>query len=230
MKMVRRSVIAILLLVASKAFAQVAQVTMRFDHAQVSPNHYTLNIREDGTADYESYDDDESDRDHYRRTFVVSAETRDAAFAIAKKAGYFKGDFAYKKKNIAFTGKKTLAYERNGLKHETSFVWSENEDIREVADLFQAISITLEAEQRLRHMRRFDKLGLNAELASLEQRAERGWLREIHLIAPLLKEISSDASVVSPARARASRLLAKAEMGPQPVTVPSVGKPDKAGN
>jgi hypothetical protein len=204
------------------AFAQQPQVTLKFDYAQIRPNHYTLNIRADGTADYESYDDDsQGEDDHFRRSFVVSAETRELVFDAAEKLNYFRGEFDFKKHKVAFTGQKTLIYSVNGKTQSTSFNWSENEQIQKVTELMQAISITLEAEQRLRYLRRFDKLGLNAELASLEKRNEMGWLKELHLIAPCLQEISNDTTIVSIARTRAGRLMKLAQSGPQPEQKPA---------
>jgi hypothetical protein len=199
------------------AYAQQPQVTLKFDYGQTKPNHYTLNIRSDGTADYESYDDDSAGEDeHFRRSFVVSGETRDMVFAAAEKLNHFRGDFDFKKHKIAFTGKKTMIYSANGKSESTSFNFSENELLQKTMEQMEAISVTLEAEQRLRFLRRFDKLGLNTELGTLEKRAELGWLKELHLIAGCLQEISNDTSVVSVARTRAMRLMKLAASGPQP--------------
>ena len=79
-----------------------------------------------------------------------------------------------------------------------------------LTDLFQGISGTLEEEPVLQRLRRYDPLGLNAELGKMEKLADSGWLRELNLISPMLKEIAEDGRIMGVARKRAQHLLSKA--------------------
>ena len=60
------------------------------------------------------------------------------------------------------------------------------------------------------YLHRFDKLGLEDELKGMEDAAESHNLAELQIIAPTLKSIADDTTVLNIARQRAKRLLAKA--------------------
>ena len=192
-------------------------VTFAFDNPQINPTHYEITIDSQGKAVYRSRYNEEigtvyGDAD---REFSVAPATKERIFALANAANQFEGDFQFKKHRIAFTGDRTLTYSAADAKHTTSFTWSETPSIQELSSLLEGISATLEAEPRLRHLRRFDRLGLNEQLAKLEKLAQGGWLREAQLLAPVLKELAGDSSVMNIARQRAQRLLALAQSGPQ---------------
>jgi hypothetical protein len=59
-------------------------------------------------------------------------------------------------------------------------------------------------------LHRFDKLGLEDELKGMENAAESHNLAELQIIAPTLKSIADDTTVLNIARQRAKKLLAKA--------------------
>ena len=61
------------------------------------------------------------------------------------------------------------------------------------------------------YLHRFDKLGLEDELKGMENAAENHNLAELQIIAPTLKSIADDTTVLNIARQRAKRLLAKAK-------------------
>jgi hypothetical protein len=73
------------------------------------------------------------------------------------------------------------------------------------------LSNTIEHGRKLQFLRRFDKLGLEAELRVMEDAAESHTLVEIQLIAPTLESIAEDHTILNIARQRAHRLLAKAK-------------------
>ena len=73
--------------------------------------------------------------------------------------------------------------------------------------MFQGIASTLHGEAELIRLRKFDKLGLDAQLKLMEDQAKSGWLKEIGVITQVLNEIKSDPKVMGMARTRAERLL-----------------------
>ena len=181
-----------------------------FDHPDVQVTHYQIDVAADGAAHYESRirgHEKGSSEDEVSRDFTVSPETRTKLFALAKAANNLDGDFNFSKHKIAFTGNKTIILTDAGGTHTTKIVWSENQQIMSLIEVFEGISGTLEEEPTLQRLRRFDRLGLNAELAKMERLANSGWLREINLISGVLKDIASDSSIMSLARRRAERLL-----------------------
>ena len=228
-----RTFLALLLLVAAAAFAQtpnleprrpdnpaVPTVTFSFDWPSIEPHHYSVVVDSTGRAAYESLtagglaaetvaeeSDKPAENEPYDVKFTVSAATRNRIFELAKQLNYFQGDFDFKKHKVAFTGNKTLVYAEGNKRYQTSYNWSENPAIEELTNLFNGIANTEEAARRLEQLRRFDKLGLNQELARMEDMSQSHSLAELQSIAPLLQELASDPAVMNIARQRAQKLL-----------------------
>lgn len=187
-----------------------------FDHPDMPVAHYEIELSSDGAAHYESKSRGQEKgtfEEGLSRDFVVSAKTRDRIFALAKSANDLDGAFDFTKHKIAFTGNKTITLADSQGIHTAKLVWSENQQVMALVELFQGISGTLEEEPVLQRLRKFDRLGLNAELAKMEKLAESGWLRELNLISGVLKEIASDQQIMGLARKRAERLLKLAAPG-----------------
>lgn len=177
-----------------------------------TPQTYTITVHSTGTARYISSnparpaENREADPE-YSTEFVMSEPGRTKVFNLAKQAGYFNGDFDYKKHTLAFTGTKTLTYADISHNYQTTFNWSENPAIDQLARLFSGISSTVEHGRKLVFLRRFDKLGLEAELKGMESEAQSGFLAELQIIAPTLESLANDSSILHIARVRAQRLL-----------------------
>jgi len=183
-----------------------------------TPQGYTITVSQTGSAKYVSRNptkppDGNGQRDDdYEQEFTISPASRDKIFVLAQQLGYFNGDFAYRKHVVATTGKKTLSYADAVHNFQTQYDYSENPAIEELTSLFSGISNTIEYGRRLQFKRRFDKLGLEAELKGMEHMAESQNLAELQLIAPLLENLANDSSVLNIARQRARRLLAQAKV------------------
>jgi hypothetical protein len=190
--------------------ASLPAVSFVFDHPQMEVPHYEFQIDAMGKGTYKSKakaDEQSGPAETLNREFNISPEAQSRIFDLAKEANYFDGKFDFTKTKIAFTGTKILSYSDQTRNGSTTYNWTENKAITELTRIFQGMSATLEAEPRLRHLRRFDKLGLNAELARLEQAANSGFLTQIGLIGDCLQEIAHDGSVMGMARKRAEHLL-----------------------
>jgi hypothetical protein len=137
-------------------------------------------------------------------------------FDLAKTVNYFNGDFEFKKHKIAYSGDQWLGYIAPGVSHRTHFTFSQNPSIQQLSQLFRGLSATLEWEAKLQHQRRYDRLGLNQSLNQMEQQAKNGQLKELDVIAPLLRELAQDPQVMNIARQRAERLLQIAQTPPLP--------------
>ena len=203
-------------------------ITFTFDFPQSRPEHAVVMVDAGGRARYQSSGPlfaDSSDADPFSADFTMSAATRDRIFALAAQLDYFHGDFDYKKHRIAFTGTKTLEYTAAGKSSSTSYNWSEDLGVRELTAIFQDIVNTQESARRLLFLRRFDRLGLDAQLQSMEEMAKSDTLGELQSIAPLLRQIADDPGVMHVARERASRLWARTQPvadspGPPPSASP----------
>ena len=178
-----------------------------------TPQSVTIEVLANGAAKYSSRDPGKNDdeADEYHTEFTVSRERCDKLFRYAGEANYFQGDFTFKKHAVASTGKKTLTYVDASRHFNTTYDYSEHKAIQEITSIFMGISNTIEHGRKLQFLRRFDKLGLEAELKVMEDAAESHSLVEMQLIAPTLESIAEDAAILNIARQRAHRLLAKAK-------------------
>jgi hypothetical protein len=216
-----RTAIAMVLLCGFLMFAQnqeepshPAEPNVIFDQywEAATPQNFTITLRASGAAKYVSRNptrtpqgEEAADPD-YLLEFTMIPANRDRVFTLAKALNYFNGNFDYKHK-VAFTGTKTMIYADPVRYFKTSYNYSVNKDIDELTRLFQGISNTIEHGRKLQFVRRFDKLGLERELKGMEELARNGYLAEIQIIAPTLRSIANDSSVLHIARERAQRLL-----------------------
>jgi len=190
--------------------------TITFDRVweAYTPQSVNITVQATGPAKYISRNPfkppEEAGPDpDYLLEFTMSPANAEKLFRDAKAANYFNGDFRFKKHTVSSTGKKTLTYADPARHFETTYDYSENKAIQEITDIFLGISSTIEHGRKLQFLRRFDKLGLEAELKGMENAAENHNLAELHIIAPTLESIANDATVLNIARQRARRLLAK---------------------
>lgn len=216
--MVRASHVACLLtllaaFVHSQASPEQATVTFSLDFPGSHPEHYSLQVRSDGKARYESSGrpaSDSEEADSFDYEFTLSPAARQRVFDLAAKAGYFHRDLDSHRKNIAFTGKKTISYKDARRSGESTYNYSPDPAVQELTDLFQSLSATLEFGHRLEYNRRYQKLALDEELRQAEEMAHGTPPVELQAIAPILEQIIADSSVINVTRARAQRLLDRA--------------------
>jgi hypothetical protein len=221
----KRASLILFLLVSTAALALLGQEaqqnpvrpTITFDRVweAYNPQNVTFTVQSTGSARYVSRNpftppEPGADPD-YTLDFTLSSRSQEKLFRDAREANYFNGDFSYKRHVVASTGKKTLTYSDPVRHFSTTYDYSDNKAIQEITNLFSGISNTIEHGRKLVYLRRFDKLGLEDELKAMEDAAESHNLAELQIIAPTLKSIADDATVLNIARQRAKRLLAKAK-------------------
>ncbi len=195
-----------------------AVVTFTIDFPTSQPEHYSIRVQSDGLARYQSSgrrspDSDETDsheNDNFGLDFTVAAETRQKIFELAAKAGYFQKDVDSHQKDLAFTGKKTLAYKDARRSGESTYNYSHKPAVQDMTSLMQSLSATLEFGHRLQYDHHYQKLALDEELKRMEGLARTNDLIEVAAIQPILDQIIADQSVINVTRARAQRLLKRA--------------------
>ncbi len=202
-------------LCCAMGFGQAQQPTITFtlDFPQSVPEHYSITVHADGKAQYASsgrLSPDSDQTDSFTFDFLVSSDLRQKLFELAKRAKYFQHDADSRRKNIAFTGKKTLVYKDAEHSGTTTFNYTTDAAVQQLTNLFQGLSSTLETGHRLEYAHRYQKLALDEELKRAEEMAQTNPPVDLQAIAPILKQIVSDGSVMNVARARAQRLLALA--------------------
>ncbi len=187
-------------------------VTFTLDFPGSEPSHYVISVSADGHA---SYDSDgklspESEGDPFHLDFSMSSETRQRVFEMAQRAHYFQGEINSKKKNLASTGSKTLTYKDSARSTSAAYNYSPVTAVQQITQLFQSLSATLEFGRRLQYYHHYQKLALDEELKRMETAATGSGLEEMSAVVPILQAIASDTTVINPVRARALRMIERA--------------------
>ena len=116
-------------------------------------------------------------------------------------------------KKLAQTGKKTLTVRLAGKISTCSFNYSDDKRMQEAVNAFSGIDVTVEEAPRLAHLRRFDRLGLDAEIGSFLDAVKSGRAIELGNLAPMLRTLAGDGDLMERVRNRATDLLAMADAG-----------------
>lgn len=189
-----------------------AVVSFTLDFPGSEPSHYVISVASDGHGTYESNGklSNEADDETFRLEFVFSPAVRSRIFDLAKKAKYFQGELDSKKRGLASTGMKTLAYKSGSTANQGAYNYSTLPAVQQLTALFQNLSTTLEYGRRLDYFRRYQKLALDEELKRMEESSKNGNIEELSAVVPTLRQIVGDTSVMNVTRARARRLIALA--------------------
>jgi hypothetical protein len=191
-------------------------VTFEQDWKVADPQWYQIAINSSGESSYTSKPLEkasESPGDPYHMRFIASAATREKVFELAKSLNNFQGNFETRAK-VAQTGKKTLTFKQGPKETSTSLNYSDNQLMNQLITIFQKISSTFELAQKLDFDMRFDKLGVDRDLKSMERLDKDDQLGELQVVAPMLERIANDNGIMNIARQRARRLLEKSRPGP----------------
>ncbi|MGC2183986.1 MAG: hypothetical protein WA637_11945 [Terriglobales bacterium] len=187
-------------------------MTITLDFPGSEPSHYAISVSSDGHATYDSDGklSPDSEGDPFHLDFSMSAETRQRVFDLAERAHYFQGEINSRKKNLASTGNKTLTYKDSGRSTSATYNYSPVAAVQQITQLFQSLSTTLEFGRRLQYFHRYQKLALDEELKRMEEAATGTGLEELAAVMPILQAIAVDSSVINPVRARAQRMMERA--------------------
>lgn len=194
---------------AHGAVPERATVTFTLDFPQSTPEHYSIAVSADGHVRYESNAKitQDADEEMYRAEFEISPQNREKVFEYAKEAQYFAGKIDSGNSKLALTGTKILSYQDNEKSNTARYNFSKLEPVRQLTALFQGMAGTCEYGRRLAYYHHYQKLALDDELKRMEAEAKINELAEIQAVAPTLREIAGDASVMNVVRARAQGLI-----------------------
>jgi hypothetical protein len=220
-----RSLSAVLLLLLSAAGLSQTQpaaseVSFHFERMGLPVPKFTLTVDEAGTARYEADevatsrgtpDADPPPTQHISRTVTLSKASTEKIFANALALDRFNTTCASKAKNIADTGTKTLHYSGDGGEGSCTYNFSENKPVMALTELFLGVARTLDIGRRLDFQHRFDRLGLDATIASLASEVDAGRAVEVGVITPTLRSLADDSEVLQRVRQRAAQLLQVAQ-------------------
>ncbi len=215
----RHVMLAAALCAAAICFAQqppapdqpkVATVTYSRDWPQVTPQHYAISVDQTCAASYESSTDwpvlpSADDRGVLK--FTMSPKNCHRVFALAEKLKFFSGHYDYHPGQIANTGTKTLKFVDAGHNNQTSYNYSIDPHVQEITKIFSDTAETIQLGAKIARDHYYDKLGLDADLHTLEENSRADNLAEVQVIAAELQHVADDATVVIMARRRAQAVL-----------------------
>lgn len=187
-------------------------IDFTFEHPQMQPSRYTITVNESGAGHYVSQpgaassDDDVLPAPVDRPIQLDSALTADL-FRYARGHNFFAVRCNNDHGRLAFTGNRTLAYSGPDGQGSCSFVWAADPALERLSDQLGAVALTLEIGRRLDVELRHDRLGLDAELQSLEDAAKDHRAEDLANIAGQLHAIADDQEVMNRARKRAQTLV-----------------------
>ena len=222
---------AVPLLLAAAACAQPAtpsatpRATIVFEYTRpgLSVPHFVLTLTEDGSGTYAAEVAPAPVRGYpaaadaeptpVRRSLSVSAPAVAAIFASARSLDLFHVECASPAKNIADSGAKKLTYTGPDGTGSCAYNYSELKPVVAMTTQFLAIAATLDEGRALDFKHRFDRLGLDAEIASLARQSGEGQAVELLNIKPTLEAIASDHALLERVRLAAAKLLERAGAG-----------------
>ncbi|HEX4309944.1 MAG TPA: hypothetical protein VHZ25_07935 [Acidobacteriaceae bacterium] len=191
-----------------------AQIVFTFDHPQLQPAHYTFTVDETGAGRFVSKPGPVSDASDgvyptpVDRPIVLDDVLRGELFRYARAHRYFASICATAQTNLAFTGNKTFTYSGPDGNGSCTFVWAADPILQRLTEELGAVAFTIEEGRRLDVEVRHDRLGLDAELATLQDAVKDRRASGLPNIADELHAIADNEQVMDRARKRALSLLA----------------------
>ena len=198
-----------------------AHIVFTFEHPQLQPSQYTITIDETGAGRFASKPGPVSDPTDgvfptaLDRSILLDDTLRAELFTYARSHSFFATRCTTTKTSLAFTGNKTLSYTGPDGSGSCTFVWAEDPTLQRLADQLGAVAFTLEEGRRLDLEVRHDRLGLDAELASLQDAFKDHRASDLPNIADQLHAIAGNDQVMDRARKRAQALLSCCENPPK---------------
>lgn len=202
-----------------------AQVQFSLDRAGMDVSHYVISVHEDGSGTYEAtalpatlssrYGTERAAAapEQIHRELHLSSAGTAKIFAGAHAMNLFRASCASKAKNIADTGRKMLSYEGPEGRGSCVYNYSDSKTVTALTEHFQGLAYTIDEGRRLEFRHRYDRLGLDQEMATLLAQSDAGRAPELGVIAPVLESLVADGDLLERVRLRARTLLERAQAG-----------------
>jgi hypothetical protein len=193
-----------------------AVVQMDFDHPGLTPSHWTLTIHADGSGHFRA--GGAAAQGEKPRTITVTEVDREVSWEPGFAAGVlaraqrhrFFQQRCESRNQVAFTGTKTLRYDGPGGQGACTFNYSDDKEIQDLSEELRAAAEIVLYGARLEMLLQHDRLGLDAELESLEASVKEDKHPQLCAIREILQRLASDTALMERVRKRARGLLALA--------------------
>ena len=144
------------------------------------------------------------------RDIVISPQTTARLFERVHSSDHLR-TCESREKNIADSGAKTLSYTGADGSAQCTYNYTENKAVAYITETFEGIAQTLDEGRSIELKHRYDRLGLDQELAQFADAVKEGRAIEIATIAPVLQSLLDDTQVMERVRKRAAGLLVGAK-------------------
>ena len=192
---------ALLFFAVTAGVAAEPRITFIKSFPASTPAYESVSVQRSGALIYKEAVNDQQ---------PLSAQLQDSdtqqLFQMAEKLNYFREPLESGLK-VANTGKKTFRYEdEKGTASQTEFNYSLNVVAQQLLEKLEEIASSERAYLDLDRSARYDKLGVNDALASIESLWLRKQLAAPVQFVPLLNRIATHETYMHMARDRAARL------------------------
>jgi hypothetical protein len=191
-----------------------------FSNPGLSPAHWTLTLRPDGSGHFRSERGNAAGEDSQEgaqrieapdvdRDIQVSAEFAARVFQTVEHKK-LSGSACESRLKVAFQGWKKLSLTGPGGEWGCQFNYSQDKEIQALGDSLVAVAGTIVEGARLELLLRHDRLGLYSEMESLAEAAADGRAQQMSAIREVLERLADDPGVMERVRKQARALLAEA--------------------
>lgn len=187
-----------------------AHIRFTVENPKVEPAAYSLEIYESGAGSYTASAVDGPESQTAGQPIRVNGALAAELFKVAREEHFFARKCESRQDDVAFMGKKTLAYSGPDGRGICTFNYSRDAALNKLADNLVDVAYTLNEGARLKSEHVHDRLALDSELEELQSAAKEHRALEIENIAPELESIATDEAVMKRAQARARELLSEA--------------------
>jgi hypothetical protein len=163
-----------------------------------------LNQQGVGTADLRQLDEDANPQ-----PFEIGAPLAQRIFALAAKLHNFQGVDLEVHRRLANLGEKTFTYQAGAETHETKFNYTLDESATQLVNIFEGLSRQSTDLSDLLRTMRYDRLGVNDVLQTIETDFDHKLLPEPARLLPALDQLGADDKFIDIARQKARALATR---------------------
>lgn len=195
----------------------VPVVQVEYSNPDLSPSHWTMTIRQDGSGHFQSQrgraptrEQPEIDPPSVDRDIKFGEEFVERVFQVAQNKKLFRGDCESHLK-VAFQGWKKISYSGPEGSATCEFNYSKEKEIQSLSESLVATATTIVEGAKLESLLQHDRLGLDKEMEYLAEAVNDGRAQQIGAIQGILERLAEDSGVMERVRKRARVLLSSAE-------------------
>lgn len=185
---------------------RVPTVTFTWSWSTANPPYYAISITPMGSVTYESFPtSDQKTGNPYVIHFEASSGARTRIFALVQQLNFFRAQYKLTHNPNPVFVSKSLTYSSGLQRARIIYTTTRSRRIRELTNLFERMSATINTRRKLESMRSGNSNGLQPELKELQNTKKK--LIEPQILIPTLQEIASDANAPQAARQEAQSVL-----------------------